>query len=169
MMPIHSPRLTIRAFTLDDAPFILRLLNEPSYLAHIPDKGVRTLDQAVEYLRQGPLASYATHGHGLWMVQQRETGVPMGRCGIVKRDSLPEADLGYAFAPEFWGQGLAREAAAACLEYARVNLGMPGLMGIVSKRNEASNRLLLALGFVRTGSMEHTPGDVVEVYRISFA
>ena len=168
-MPLYSVRQTIRPFTLEDAPFILRLLNEPSYLAHIPDKGVRTLDQARQYLSQGPLASYATHGHGLWMVQDRETGVPMGMCGLVKREPLAEADLGYAFLPEYWGKGLAREAGAACLEYARTSLGMSGVLAIVSPDNPSSSRMLLDLGFIRTGQMEITPGDLVDVYRIAFS
>lgn len=99
MKPLDTDHLTIRPFTLEDAPFIVRLLNEPSFLEFIGDKGVRTLAQAEAYLRQGPLASYASHGHGLCMVQDRVTGAPMGMCGLIKRDTLPEVDLGYAFVP----------------------------------------------------------------------
>lgn len=165
-MPIRvTARLIIRPFSLEDAPFLLRLLNEASFIANIADKGVRTVAQAEDYLRQGPLASYATHGHGLWMVQHRDTGAPMGMCGLIRRDSLPEVDLGYAFVPEFWGQGYAREAAEACLAFGRDTLGLRGMLAIVSPGNAPSIRLLEALGFSFTGMLEHAPGDEVGVYR----
>lgn len=161
-----TERLIIRPFTREDAPFILRLLNEPSFIENITDKGVRTLDQAVDYLAQGPWASYAAHGHGLWMVQHRATGTPMGMCGLIKRDTLPELDLGYAFVPEFWGLGYASEAAEACVAWGRDTMGLRSLLAIVSPGNTASIRLLQGLGFQLTGTMEHSPGDVVEVHRL---
>jgi RimJ/RimL family protein N-acetyltransferase len=166
MTPPVTSRLILRSFTLDDAPFILRLLNEPSFIDNIADKGVRTLEQAKDYLSQGPMASYTAHGHGLWMVQHRESGTPMGMCGLIKRDTLPEVDLGYALVPEFWGQGHAREAATACLHWGRDSLGLSGVMAIVSPGNAASIRLLESLGFLRTGRMLYAPDDEVEVYRI---
>jgi RimJ/RimL family protein N-acetyltransferase len=166
MKPLLSERLLIRPFTLEDAPFVLRLLNEPSFIENIADKGVRTLDQAKAYLVDGPLASYATHGHGLWLVGHRITGNPMGMCGLIRRDTLPEVDLGYAFVPEFWGLGYASEAATACLAYGREALGLRGLLAIVSPGNAASIRLLQGLGFLLTGTMEFAPGDMVEVHRL---
>lgn len=164
MNPLLTDRLLIRPFVLDDAPFILRLLNEPSFIEHIADKGVRTLAQAEGYLQQGPLASYALHDHGLWMVTQRESGACMGMCGLIKRDSLPHVDLGYAFVPEFWGQGYAREAAAACLAYGRDTLKLGRLLAIVSPGNEPSIRLLESLSFLTAGRREMAPGDEVLVY-----
>jgi RimJ/RimL family protein N-acetyltransferase len=168
MTPLRTERLILRPFQLEDAPFILRLFNEPSFIENITDKGVRHLEQAEDYLREGPLASYATHGHGLWMVQHRETGNPMGMCGLIKRDRLPELDLGYALCPEFWGLGYAREAAAACLAWGRATLGLQGILAIVTPGNAASIRLLEALEFQRTGTMTYAPGDEVEVYRLAF-
>jgi [ribosomal protein S5]-alanine N-acetyltransferase len=168
MMPPATNRLIIRPLTLEDGPFILRLLNEPSFIENIGDKGVRTLTQAEDYLTQGPLASYAAHGHGLWLVQHRETGAPMGMCGLIRRDTLPEVDLGYAFVPEFWGLGYAREAAEACIACGRDTFGLRGLLAIVSPGNVSSIRLLLALGFQRTGTMSYAPGDEVDVYRLPF-
>lgn len=165
MDPIETPRLRLRPFVPADAPFILRLLNEPSFIANIADKGVRSLADAERYLRDGPLASYAAHGHGLWQVEARESRTPMGMCGLIRRDTLPEVDLGYAFLPEFWGRGFAREAASACVDHAREALRLPGLLAIVSPGNDASIRLLEALGFARTGMMELTPGDPVAVFR----
>ncbi len=165
MDPLLTERLVIRPFRVEDAPFILRLLNEPSFIEFIADKGVRTLAQAEDYLRSGPLASYLTHGHGLCLVEHRETGNPMGMCGLIKRDSLPEVDLGYAFVPEFWGLGYAREAAEACVAWGRDGLGLPGLLAIVTPGNLASIRLLEALDFEFVTITEHQPGDPVAVYR----
>lgn len=167
MEPLLTERLIIRPFVLDDAPFILRLLNEPSFIEYITDKSVRTLGQAADYLVQGPLASYATHGHGLWLVQHRTTGNPMGMCGLIKRDTLPELDLGYALCPEFWGLGYAREAAEACVAWGLDHLGLTGLLAIVTPGNAASIRLLEALDFHLIGTRDLTPGDPVAVYRLS--
>lgn len=167
MPNLRTARLLIRPFTLEDAPFILRLLNEPSFIANIADRGVRSLDQARDYLAKGPLASYADHGHGLWQVQHAETAVPMGTCGLLRRATLPEVDLGYAFLPEFWGQGYAREAAAACLDWGRQSLGLRGTLAIVTPGNAPSIRLLEALGFCFTGTQELSPGDEVAVYRVA--
>ncbi len=168
MIPVTTERLIIRPFTLDDTPFILRLLNEPSFIEHIADKGVRTLGQAAEYLTRGPLASYATHGHGLWLVQHRDTGNPMGMCGLIRRETQPEVDLGYAFCPKFWGLGYAREAAEACVAWARDCLGLPGLLAIVSPGHAASIRLLEGLDFRLVKTMEIEPGDPVVLYRRAF-
>jgi RimJ/RimL family protein N-acetyltransferase len=168
MTPLTTEHLLIRPFTLEDAPFILRLLNEPSFIENIADKGVRTLEQAEAYLKSGPLASYSAHGHGLWLVQHGVTGNPMGMCGLIRRDTLPELDLGYAFCPEFWGLGYAREAAQACLAWGRATLDLVGVLAIVSPGNAASIRLLEHLDFRHTGKMELTPGDPVEVYRVTF-
>jgi RimJ/RimL family protein N-acetyltransferase len=101
------------------------------------------------------------------MVQDRGAGTPMGMCGLIRREALPEVDLGYAFVPEFWGRGHAREAAAACLAYAREVLRLPGVLAIVSPGNASSIRLLEALTFRSTGSMEWSPGDEVVVYRLA--
>lgn len=167
MDPLQTERLILRPFTLDDAPFVLRLLNEPSFIENITDKGVRTPEQAAEYLAQGPLASYAAHGHGLWLVQHRTTGNPMGMCGLIKRDSLEEVDLGYALCPEFWGLGYAREAAEACVAWGRDHLGLSGILAIVTPGNAASIRLLEALDFRLIETRDLSPGDPVAVYRRS--
>lgn len=169
MDPLLTDRLILRPFDLGDAPFILRLLNEPSFIANIADKGVRTQAQAEAYLREGPLTSYAAHGHGLWWVGHRETGAPVGMCGIIRRDTLPELDLGYAFLPEWWGQGLAREAARACVAWAQEALGAKGLLAVITPSNAPSIRLVEALGFVPQGEVTWTPGDPLRLFRLDLA
>ena len=100
---------------MDDAPFILGLLNDPDFLRYIGDRGVRTLDDAAAYITNGPLASYARHGFGLYLVSLGDTGVPIGISGVLRRDTLPDPDIGFAFLPGFRRQGYALEAARAVL------------------------------------------------------
>ncbi len=137
-----SERLRLRHFVLADAEFILRLLNEPSFIRHIADKGVRTLADARSYLRTGPLAGYATHGFGLNCIEMKDSGTPIGMCGILKRDSLPDPDLGYALLPENWSRGYAFEAACAIMTHAEQVLRLPRVLAITNADNAASIRLL---------------------------
>lgn len=148
-MPLcRTNRLNIRHFVVADAEFILRLLNDRSFIDNIADRGVRSVADAERYLRDGPMASYAAHGHGLNCVELRESGEPIGMCGILKRDTLPYPDLGYALLPEHTGQGYAREAAAAVMQHATDELGLRRLLAIVNADNSRSIRLLADLGFL---------------------
>src|SRR5690348_13380887 len=109
MIVLETERLTLRHITLDDAEFVLRLLNEPSFIRFIGDRGVRSIDDARRYIAERFIASYEQHGFGLWLVEQRESPGAMGISGLVKRDTLPDPDIGFAFLPEFWSQGYAYE------------------------------------------------------------
>ena len=144
---ISSRRLFIRPITLDDAPFILTLLNEPSFLRYIGDKQVRTVEDARQYILNGPIASYERHGFGLYLVGVRESQTPTGMCGLIKRDELPDPDIGFAFLPDFWNKGFAFEAATAVLQDARERLSLERILAITSLDNEASINLLERLGF----------------------
>lgn len=148
---LTTARLTLREFSQDDAPFMLRQLNEPSFIANIADRGVRDIAQAAVYLQNGPIASYRTHGFGFWAVADKTSGSVIGMCGLVKRDTLPDADLGYAFLPEYFGQGLAFEAARACVTAAKQDFALPRLLAIVNPDNPPSRHLLEKLGFGFTG------------------
>ncbi len=129
-----------------DAPFILRLLNEPSFLRYIGDKKVRTVQDAEQYILNGPVASYNRNGFGLCLVELKETHTPIGMCGLLKRDELPHADIGFAFMPDFWNKGFAYEAAAAVMNDARERLKLERVLAITNQDNEASIKLLQKLG-----------------------
>jgi ribosomal-protein-alanine N-acetyltransferase len=143
---LRTDRLTLRHFTEADAEFILRLVNEPSWIRFIGDRNVHTVDDAVAYLRERWMPAYERHGYGLYLAERLEDGVPLGMCGLVRRDTLEHADVGFAFLPEFWGQGYATESAAATLDHAR-DLGMGRLLAITHPDNVASIRLLERIGF----------------------
>jgi len=143
----ETTRLRIRHFTLEDAEFILRLLNEPTFIQNIVDKGVRTLDAARAYLRDGPVASYERHGFGLNCVELRDSRVPIGMCGLIKRDSLEDPDIGYALLPEHCSKGYATEAAMAVMATAGGEFGMKRVVAVTNTENERSIRLLERMGF----------------------
>lgn len=147
MDELQTARLLLRALTFDDAAFILRLLNEPSYVEHIGDKNVRTLDDARAYVEHGPMASHSARGYGLDRVELRASGQPIGICGLLKREALDDADVGYAFLPEFWSRGYASEAVTAVLADAKSRLGLRRIAAVVSNDNAGSIRLLEKLGF----------------------
>jgi RimJ/RimL family protein N-acetyltransferase len=162
----ETERLILRRLSVDDAAFMRRLVNEPSWLEFIGDRGVRTEADAREYLRAGAIASYERHGFGLWAVEIRGRDTPIGICGLVKRDFLEDVDLGFAFLPEFWGKGYAREAAAAAVDFARRELGMRRLVAITATANRRSIDLLGKLGFAFEKTVSH-PGDRGEVLLFS--
>jgi [ribosomal protein S5]-alanine N-acetyltransferase len=154
---LETDRLSLRQFTTSDAAFVLRLLNEPSFIENIGDRGVRNRDQAERYLLDGPIESYRRRGHGLWLVALKDTLQPIGMCGLLKRDQLPDVDLGYAFVPEFWSKGYALECARAVLGWAE-RRGVDRILAIVSPRNAASIRLLEKLGFAFERMETMSPG-----------
>ena len=145
---IETQRLVLRQLTTDDAAFLFRLLNEPSFLRYIGDRGVRSLEDARKYILKGPMASYRRYNFGLFLTELKSDGTAIGTCGLVKRISLTDVDLGFAFLPEFWAQGYAVEAAGAVMDYARDAIGLKRVVAMTSLDNAGSMRLLGKLGFV---------------------
>ncbi|MGY4830015.1 GNAT family N-acetyltransferase [Sphaerotilaceae bacterium SBD11-9] len=143
---LHTERLALRRFDAGDAGFILTLVNDPGWIQAINDPGVRTLDDAREWIDTRLTQVYARQGFGFWAVLRRGDPQPIGLCGLIKRDTLPEVDVGYAFLPAFRGQGYAREAARGCLVYGRDVLGLKRILAITSPDNLASQRVLEAAG-----------------------
>lgn len=146
-MLLETPRLRLRRLTLDDAAFIVALLNSPGWLAFICDRGVRTEEDARRYLAAGPLASYAQHGGlGLYHIARRADGCAVGMCGLLRRDILPDVDVGFALLPEHAGHGYASEAASAVIALGRREFGLRRVAGITMRENVASIRVLEKLG-----------------------
>jgi RimJ/RimL family protein N-acetyltransferase len=143
---LETERLVLRQLSTGDAPFILELLNQPSFLQYIGDRGVRNLDDAREYILKGPVDSYDRLGFGLYLTARKQDGVPIGICGLVKREGLDDVDIGYAFLPAYWSKGYASEAAAAVLDYAKTVLRLQRIVAITSPDNQSSIKLLQKLG-----------------------
>jgi RimJ/RimL family protein N-acetyltransferase len=157
-----TPRLVLRRLGLDDAAFVVQLLNEPSFLEYIGDRGVSNEQDAHRYLREGPMAMYAKYGFGLWHVSLKSDGTAIGMCGLLQRDSLPDADIGYAYFPAHWGMGYALEAADATLRHAAEKFGLRRVIAVVSAGNAGSIRVLEKIGmrFERMHSMHPGEADV---------
>lgn len=143
---LETERLHLREFTADDAAFVLALLNEPDFHRFIGDRGVRTLDDARAYIRDRLVAAYAKHGYGLWHVSLRVDGTAVGMCGLVRRDYLPDPDIGFAFLARFGGNGYATESAAAVVDHGRTKLGLSRFLGITDPANHASQNVLRKVG-----------------------
>jgi RimJ/RimL family protein N-acetyltransferase len=148
---LETPRLTLRAAALTDAPFFLALLNDPSWLENIGDRGVHSRSDAERYIRDNIQAAYRALGYGLYVVELKATGQLIGICGLVRREFLPAPDLGFAVLPEFVRRGYASEAARAVLTHAHRTLGIGKLYAIVKRGNRRSEKLLGALEFSHQG------------------
>lgn len=161
----ETTRLLVRPIALPDAAFLFRLLNQPSWLQFIGDRGVRSVPDAERYIETGPMRMQRRFGYGLNLVQLKEQALPVGICGLVKRDWLPEPDLGFALLEDFWGQGYAYEAASAVLQHAKRALGVSRLLAITSSQNERSGRLLEKLGFTFDRLVRVSPNsEALRVY-----
>ncbi|MDC8787037.1 GNAT family N-acetyltransferase [Roseateles koreensis] len=148
MLVLKTERLRLRWFVPEDAPHVLAQLTEPSWIVNIRDSGVRDLPAARAWMEEKLFAGYWSSGLGLWAVERASDGVLLGMCGLLQRDYLPAPDIGYAFLPRYWGQGYAREAAAACMAYAQNVLGQTRLYATTAVDNTPSQNVLLSIGFL---------------------
>lgn len=162
MKVLETPRLILRRFSLDDAAFILELVNDPAWLQNIGDRHVRTLEDARAYLSKGTLAMYERMGFGMYAVTLKGSDEPIGMCGLVKRDGLDDVDIGFAFLARFRGRGFALESAAAVLEHGKKDLGLKRIVAIVSPANQPSIRILESIGLEFEGTVK-LPGDDEEI------
>src|SRR5579883_1440073 len=156
---LETFRLVLRRLEERDAEFVLTLVNDPAWLQFIGDRGVHTVDDARAYVRNGPIDMYARYGFGLYCVESKASGEAIGMCGLIKRDTLEDVDLGFAFLPPWRGGGYAYEAAEATMTYARETLNLKRVVAIVSPGNERSIALLEKLGFRFEKSLRLPPKD----------
>ncbi|MEA5138287.1 GNAT family N-acetyltransferase [Arcicella rigui] len=143
---IETERLILREYNFKDTQFIIQLLNSEGWLAFIGDKNVHTEEDAQSYLLNGPMKSYAENGYGLCAIIRKEDLTPIGMSGLIKRDNLDFPDIGFAFLPEFMGQGYGFEIADAILTHAKDTLKIPTVYGIVMAENIGSRKLLEKIG-----------------------
>jgi RimJ/RimL family protein N-acetyltransferase len=165
LIVLQTERLVLRWLSEGDAAFILQLMTEPSWLRYIGDKGVKTLKDAEHYILNGPREMYRHLGFGLYRVELRENGEPVGICGLIKREALEDVDLGFAFLPRFWGKGYAFESAAAAMNYGKEVFGLSRIVAVIRQENHPSGKLLEKLGFrfERIVRLE-TDGEELKLY-----
>jgi RimJ/RimL family protein N-acetyltransferase len=160
---LRTERLQLRHMREDDAAFMLGLLNEPSWIRFIGDRGVRTVEAAREYILAGPVDMVRRLGFGFYVVELGESGCAVGVCGLAKRDFLDDVDIGYAFLPQYWGRGYAFEAASGVMAHAKNDIGLQRIVATVRPDNLGSIRLLEKLGLRYERALER-PDDAGELH-----
>ena len=166
MNNLETERLVIREIEEGDAAFINALLNSPGFLKYIGDRGVRSDDEAITFIRERLRKSYEVNGYGLYAVLRKADSTLVGICGFVRRDTLPGPDLGFAFLPEHEGKGYGNESSLAVLEHGREKLGFDRVLAITTLDNRPSIRLLEKLGFSFTKEIDGAAGERLNLYSI---
>jgi RimJ/RimL family protein N-acetyltransferase len=167
MKILETERLVLRTLEEGDADFYLQLVNEPSFLQYIGDKGVRTREDAIGALRNGPIKMHSEKGFSLYLVVDKASGDKLGMSGLIKRPELDDVDLGYAFLPAYRGRGYAIEAARAVVAHARRDVGLARLAAITSPDNDSSIQLLLKLGYTFQRVVHIRSDDSTNLYHLS--
>ncbi|MHC0038249.1 GNAT family N-acetyltransferase [Pseudoneobacillus sp. C159] len=168
MKVLETEKLILRWLTVEDAPFILQLLNEPSWIRFIGDKGIRTLEDARNYIVDGPIDMYARLGFGLYLVDLKESQTPIGLCGLIKRVTLVDIDIGFAFLSEYQSKGYGYEAAAATLEYGKEQLGLKRIVAITTQDNQPSGKLLEKIGMKFEG-LVRLSDEELKLFAVDFS
>lgn len=158
MLICETERLTICQLTTEDAPFVLTLLNTPTWIQYIGDRGIRNIEEASNYLLNGPIASYKRYGFGLYLIKLKDSGTPVGMSGLIRRDGLEHADIGFALHPDHMKKGYAFECADAIMKYAREVLQLPVILAITTEDNTYSIALLKKIGLIHE-KMVTLPGN----------
>jgi RimJ/RimL family protein N-acetyltransferase len=158
MQIIETERLILREMSADDKVFFLELINEPAWKQNIGDRGVRTEDGAREYILERIVSSYEKFSFGLWLVELKESDVSTGICGLIKRDTLKDVDIGFAFLERFWSKGYAVESALAVMDYAKNKLALKRVAAITVPENLGSIKVLEKIG-MKFEKMIKMPGD----------
>jgi RimJ/RimL family protein N-acetyltransferase len=167
MKKITTNRLVLRPLNLKDTTFILELFNTPDFLKYIGDKNIRNLQDAKTYLLEGPIKMYKDHGIGLYLVELKKTSISLGICGLIKRPSLEDVDLGFGFLPKYYNKGYAYEASKAMLDQAKSKYSR--LVAITNSNNISSIKLLEKLAMSYEKDIEKLTNDVdLRLYGINF-
>lgn len=159
---LQTARLSLRRLTLDDAGLMLAIWNDPAFIRNVSDRGIRTIAEARQAMTEGPLKLYEDFGYGPYRVSIADSDMPIGICGIFRREGLDDPDIGYALLPDHYARGFAHEAAVAVVDHARNDLGIRRLVAVVSPDNTRSIRLLGKLG-LEFEKMVRLPGDDYDV------
>jgi len=164
---LETSRLCLREFELNDHNFIFKLVNSPDWLKYIGDKNVSTQDDAKKYLKTGPIKSYKNNGFGLWLVQLKDSSIPIGMCGLINRKTLQNIDIGFALLPQHYGLGYGFEIAKATMSFATNTLNLKRIVAITDPDNFPSIKLLNKIGLHFEKTLELSENDTVLLFSSS--
>ena len=151
MISFETERLLVREFTKDDGPFVFELMNSEGWLKYIGDRNIKSIEAAEAYIEKTYFPSYELNGHGAYIVILKETGKPVGSCGLYKRDNLEHPDVGFAFLTNYLGKGYGFEATQGVMKHAEETLGLTTFLGFTLADNTVSIKLLEKLGLKKKG------------------
>jgi [ribosomal protein S5]-alanine N-acetyltransferase len=157
MIILETERLILRTFNLDDAGFYFQLWKQASWIQYIGDKKFRNVYDARESLLNGPMKMYADKGFSLYMMTLKDH-TPIGMCGLIKRDTLDDVDIGYGLLSGYEGKGYTLEAAKAIMTYAKQEMKLKRVVAITTTDNKKSISLLEKIG-MRYEKMVKAPND----------
>ncbi|WP_460220155.1 GNAT family N-acetyltransferase [Psychroserpens sp. MEBiC05023] len=147
MIVAETNRLILTKITIDDAPFILELMNSPGWLKYIGDRNVKTIDDAKTYLKNNQLKAYETQDFGYYKVQLKSEGLKaIGSFGLLQRDTLEHIDIGFSLLPSYEGRGYGFEGASALMKLAKDTFQIKTICAITLPENKPSIHLLEKLG-----------------------
>lgn len=165
---LETERLILRHQVIEDLDDLWALYSDPEITKYIPD-APRSRDEAREELE------WHMHGHprnsqlGLWATIHRASGKFIGRCGLLpwSVDGQEEVEVAYTLARNYWGQGLATEAARAILQYGFEKLNFPRLISLIDSENLASQRVAEKIGmrFEKEGRDEMGPFLIYSIHK----
>ncbi|WP_298420203.1 GNAT family N-acetyltransferase [uncultured Kordia sp.] len=161
---LETERLVLREFIIEDVAFVIQLVNTPTWIEFIGDRNIKTETAAQDYIENSLMKSYATNGFGLWLMKLKETSKPIGMCGLVKRDTLEDVDIGFALLPEYGRKGYTFEAAKATLNYAKDTLNIQKIVAITDTKNAASIGLLNKIGLQFEKELQLSEDDTVLLF-----
>lgn len=146
-MPLlTTKRLVIRKITLNDAPFILELINDKDWISNIGDRNVKTIEEAEAYISETFLKTYQESSFGFYGVAIKNSGQLIGTVGLIDREGIDHVDVGYGLLPAYRGKGYAIEATKAMYNYGYDTLSIDKIVAIVNPDNDDSIKLLKKLG-----------------------
>ncbi|MDN3642752.1 GNAT family N-acetyltransferase [Lutimonas halocynthiae] len=166
MNVISTDRLLINRITLDDAGFILKLMNDKDWIKNIGDRGIRTIEETEEYIRTRFLKTYDEVGFGFYSLIRKSDQQIIGIAGLVDREGLDHIDIGYGMLPEFRGKGYAFEATKAVYDYGYKDLKLDKIIAIVNPDNPSSIKLLSKLG-LEFEKMIRLPDEEIDIMLFS--
>lgn len=165
MKVLETDRLVLSEATVADAPFILTLVNDAEWLTFLDNRGITTLAEAELYVLNTLCRGYLEWGFGLYLVTLKGSMVPIGVCGLLKREYLEFADIGFGFLSDYCGMGYAGESAKGVMAYGKNTLGLKTILAIVDPHHQKSIKLLHKIGLRFSRSITSpVNGSALQVY-----
>ncbi len=143
---IKTERLHLTLMSLEDAPFILELLNTKEWIDNIGQRNVHSISDAEKYIHKKMILHYEKNGYGNFLMTREEDGAKIGCVSLYNREDVEGVDIGFAMLPQYARKGYAYEGSMAIMNLAKGEFGLSSVCAFTSKDNIASQKLIERLG-----------------------